>query len=107
MMVEEKVLHPIHFLAVREAVVNVFAHRDYSIIRTQIDVDIFTDRIDITSPGSWLLSRSFESYSIGYIPSIRRNKIISVCFDIANLMERNGSGFKTIFDCYNEVDDKK
>lgn len=95
------------FLAVREAVVNAFVHRDYSIMGTQIDVDIFTDRIDITSPGSWLLPRSFESHSIGYIPSIRRNKIISACFDIANLMERNGSGFKTIFDCYTEVDDKK
>lgn len=38
--------------AVREALVNAIAHRDYSIAGTQIDVDIYSDRIDIVSPGS-------------------------------------------------------
>lgn len=94
--------------ALRESLVNAFAHRDYSIFGTQIDVDIFLDRIDITSPGSWLLPKNFEEYPIGSIPSIRRNKIISACFDLANLMERSGTGFKTIYDSYsNATDDKK
>jgi len=38
--------------AIREALVNAIAHRDYSISGTQIDVDIYIDRIDIVSPGS-------------------------------------------------------
>jgi len=38
--------------AVREAIVNAIAHRDYSLPGTQIDIDIYSDRIDIVSPGS-------------------------------------------------------
>ena len=56
--------------AVREALVNAIAHRDYSIAGTQIDVDIYSDRIDIVSPGSWLLPRPYEEYPAGSIPSI-------------------------------------
>lgn len=93
--------------AVREALINAFAHRDYSILGTQIDVDIYTDRIDITSPGSWLLPRPFEEYPVGMIPSIRRNKVISACFDLADLMERSGSGFKTIYDSYADAEEDK
>lgn len=86
--------------AAREALVNAFAHRDYSILGTQIDVDIYNDRIDITSPGDWLLPRKFEEYNVYEIPSIRRNKIISACFKVANLMERAGTGFETMTSGY-------
>ena len=66
----------------------------------------------------WLLSqwRSFQSavcdmiapeysnkkeYPAGSIPSIRRNTIISACLDVANLMERGGTGFQTMLESYN------
>ena len=39
----------------REAVINALSHRDYSIEGTQVDMDIFKDRVVITSPGQWLL----------------------------------------------------
>lgn len=83
-----------------EALVNAIAYRDYSISGTQVDIDIYDDRIDITSPGSWLLPKSFKEYELSSIPSIRRNEVIASCFDVANLMERSGSGFQTIFDVY-------
>ena len=86
--------------AIREALVNAIAHRDYSIAGTQIDVDIYSDRIEIVSPGSWLLPRNYNEYPIGTIPSIRRNSIIAACLDVANLMERGGTGFQTMIEAY-------
>lgn len=93
--------------AIREALVNAMAHRDYSIAGTQIDVDIYDDRIDIVSPGSWLLPRKYEEYPLGTIPSIRRNTIIAACLDVANLMERGGTGFQTMIDSYSDSDEDK
>ena len=86
--------------AIREALVNAIAHRDYSIFGTQIDVDIYSDRIEIVSPGSWLLPKDYDEYPAGSIPSIRRNSIIAACLDVANLMERGGTGFQTMMEAY-------
>ena len=93
--------------AIREAVVNAIAHRDYSIAGTQIDVDIYDDRIDIVSPGSWLLPKDYNEYPLGSIPSIRRNTIIAACLDVANLMERGGTGFQTMIESYKNAGEEK
>lgn len=88
--------------AIREALVNAIAHRDYSINGTQIDVDIYNDRLEIVSPGSWLLPKGYCEYPCGSIPSIRRNSIIAACLDVANLMERGGTGFQTMMEAYKD-----
>lgn len=93
--------------AIREAMVNAIAHRDYSINGTQIDVDIYSDRIDIVSPGSWLLPKDYNEYPIGAIPSIRRNSIIAACLDVSNLMERGGTGFQTMIESYKDSPEDK
>ena len=93
--------------ALREALVNAIAHRDYSIRGTQIDVDIYDNRLDIVSPGSWLLPKPYSDYPAGSIPSIRRNTIIAACLDVANLMERGGTGFSTMMECYKQYDADK
>ena len=38
--------------AIREAVVNAVAHRDYAVIGSKIQLEVFADRVDITSPGA-------------------------------------------------------
>ena len=75
-------------------------HRDYSIQGTQIDGDIYCDRIEIVSPGSWLLPKGYAEYPVGSIPSIRRNGIIAAALDVATLMEQGGTGFLTMLDSY-------
>ncbi len=86
--------------AIREGLVNAIAHRDYSIYGTQIDVDIYLDRLEIMSPGSWLLPLPYEEYASDSIPSVRRNSIIAAALDVASLMERSGTGIQTIMNSY-------
>ena len=92
--------------AVTEAIVNALVHRNYMITGSQIDIDIFKDRIEITSPGS-LLGSSFKSNetNLKAIPSKRRNQLICDVFAICNLMEKSGSGFEKIVDDYSVYDD--
>ncbi len=94
-------------IAIREAVVNAIAHRDYSIEGTQIDVDIYKDRLEITSPGCWLLDKKTSEYDLKHIPSIRRNKIICNCFQSIGLMEKSGSGIKKIVESYENFKEPK
>ncbi len=93
-------------LALREVIVNAIAHRDYSISNTQIDIDIYKDRLEISSPGSWLLTSSPEHYSLYKIPSIRRNVVICGCFEAAGLMEQSASGLKKVANIYKNYPDK-
>lgn len=94
-------------LSFREALVNAIAHRDYSISGTQIDIDIYKDRMEITSPGGWLLSKKPTEYRLDKIPSVRRNKTICNCFEAVGLMEKIGSGLRKIYNQYKELNGKE
>lgn len=55
---------------------------------------------------SWLLPKDYNAYPAGSIPSIRRNAIIAACLDVANLMERGGTGFQTMIESYKACPDE-
>lgn len=82
--------------ALEEALWNAIAHRDYLIDGGQIDIDIFKDRIEICSPGSFLPGNIGEDTNLAMIPSRRRNNVICDILALVNKMQRNGSGFRKI-----------
>lgn len=87
--------------AVIEALCNALGHRDYTISGTQVDIDIYQDRMVIMSPGSFLPEGKAQDYnSIDGIPSKRRNEVICDILALCKLMERSGSGFEKIREVY-------
>lgn len=87
--------------SVFEGIVNAIAHRNYYMDGTQIEINIFLDRLEISSPGSLMgcpiLNKEKNISSI--IPR-RRNEIISNVLVYCNYMESKGSGFDKIENDY-------
>lgn len=88
------------YLSLREALVNAIAHRDYRIEGNEIAVDCFPDRVEISSPGSFLPNKNTLREKLSSFPSIRRNPTICLVLEKCRLMENEGSGFQAILDDY-------
>ena len=87
--------------SLREALINALAHRDYRINGSEIAVNCFPDRIEITSPGSILYyADSSNNVALEVLPSLRRNPNICHVLVKCRLMEERGSGFPKILDDY-------
>ena len=86
--------------AVTETLVNAFIHRDYTIYGSEVHVDIFDDRIEVTSPGGMPDGSLVQELDVLNVPSDRRNGILADVFDRLDYMEREGSGFKKIVEDY-------
>lgn len=81
-------------------------HRDYQIIGTEIHVDMFDDRLEITSPGGMLSGGRIQEMDLRRVPSMRRNEIISDIFGRLHYMDRRGSGIGRILNSYTEFAEK-
>ena len=101
---EERSDYP--FKAVREVLVNAMIHRDYQIIGTEIHVDMFDDRLEISSPGGMLNGGRIQEMDLHHVPSMRRNEIISDIFGRLHYMDRRGSGIGRILNSYAEFAQK-
>ena len=101
---EEKSDYP--FKAVREVLVNAMIHRDYQIVGTEVHVDMFDDRLVITSPGGMLSGSRIQDLDLRRVPSMRRNEIISDIFGRLHYMDRRGSGIGRIVNSYAEFAQK-
>jgi len=75
--------------------VNAVAHRDYSILGSRILVEVFDDRVAVTSPGALPNHKRPESVLAGGVPRSRNEATANMLFDLG-LMEQRGSGYPRI-----------
>jgi ATP-dependent DNA helicase RecG len=92
--------------AVMEGVVNAYAHRDYFLDGTQIDVTVFRNRLEISSPGGFYGSNlSGRIDDLGRLISKRRNEIICGVLVKCDVMEAAGTGYEKILEDYADADE--
>jgi len=75
---------------IRETIVNAICHRDYSITGAYNKVDIFSDRIEVISPG--ILPTGITLKDLGLGTSEIRNRYIAKTFHQAGFIEQLGTG---------------
>ncbi len=79
--------------ALREALVNAVAHRSYDDRSRKTSVRIFSDRIEIASPGYPLQPLTLSKLRKGDYRPCSRNPLIAQTLATLGLMEQRGSGF--------------
>lgn len=82
------------------ALVNALIHRDYLILGSEVHIDIYDDRLTITSPGGMADGTRIQERDIFNISSTRRNPVLADIFGRLGYMERQGSGFRKITEAY-------
>ncbi len=80
--------------AIREGILNAICHRDYSIAGSDNKLDIFSDRLEITSPGTLPLGITLQDLGEGI--SEVRNRLIVKIFREAGYIEQLGTGIMRI-----------
>lgn len=86
--------------AVLEAMVNHFIHRDYTVLGSEVHLDIYNDRLIVTSPGGMYNGMLIQDLDIADVSSERRNPILANVMAQLDYMEKRGSGLTRI---YNET----
>jgi len=84
--------------AFREAIANAIVHRTWD-VNSHINVAMFSDRIEITSPGGLPKGMHENKYYRGGI-SVPGNRIIATIFLRLQMIERFGTGIKRIMESY-------
>lgn len=84
--------------AIREAVVNAFAHRDY-LLHSFIKIEFFADRMEILSPGGIPDGLTLEEIKDG-MTAVRNPQLVHI-LDKMNYIENYGTGINRMFKAYN------
>ena len=87
--------------AFREAVANALVHREWD-MNSHVRIAMFSDRIEVTSPGGLPRGLTKEEYMNGDI-SILRNPIIGNMFFRLHYIEMFGTGIRRINDAYKDA----
>lgn len=75
----------------REAIINALMHRDWSIEGANVFIEIYADRIEISSPGS--LPKILSLSGLGR-RTVRRNPLIADLLDRIGFVEKPGTGIQ-------------
>jgi len=78
--------------ALREAIVNALAHRDYEDATRHVVVEVLKDRIEVSSPGGPPGNAKMAVISRGTAKSRTRNPLVAQGLRFLNLMEERGTG---------------
>ena len=81
--------------AIRELIINAMVHRSY-LDHGTIQVAVYDNRLEITSPGKLPMGQTMERMKEGY--SKIRNEALAQAFAYMNLIEHWGSGILRILD---------
>lgn len=95
---------PIPYEAYREAIANAIAHRNY-FISSNIKIEMYNNRIEITSPGGLPDGVTKENYLKDNL-SIPRNTIISQVLYTLGIIEKFGTGIRRMNEAYFSYDKK-
>jgi predicted HTH transcriptional regulator len=97
-------LYEYPMVAVREIIANALVHRDYTAAESCAHVRLFSNRLEVSSPGTWL-SRTLlagPEYELAELEgqSIKRNFHLAHILSWTRLVEGEGSGIPSaIYDC--------
>ena len=82
--------------AIFEVIVNHLIHRDYTVMGSEVHIDIYDDRLVVSSPGGMYDGTKIQERDLKAVSSYRRNPIIADVFAQLNFMEKRGSGLRRI-----------
>ncbi len=78
--------------ALREAIINAMAHRDYEDATRKIHVEVFADRIEVISPGLLPQGITLDHLRSGKLQPCSRNPVLAQGLRLLGLMEELGTG---------------
>ena len=84
--------------ALREALVNAAAHRQYEDAGRKILVEVFVDRIVVSSPGLPPAPITLDKLRRGKYKPCSRNPVLAQCLSYFHRIEERGSGFRRMRD---------
>ncbi|MDR3318011.1 MAG: putative DNA binding domain-containing protein [Clostridiales bacterium] len=92
--------------AIREIVINSFAHSRYEHVVTAHEIDVYPRRIDIFNPGNLPETVNPEEYAGGKLKSVLKNPAIADVLYKTNRIEEYGTGFRKVFSLCSEAEVK-
>jgi len=85
-------------VALREVLINALAHRDYADATRKILLRVFSDRIEVSSPGYPLKPLTLAKLEKGNYRPCSRNPLITQTLALMHHMEQRGTGFARMRD---------